>query len=179
MNKPIRIRWPEDSPSIAQLHALRAGDFVLFSGVVYAARDEAHKRIVELLRKRRKPPIQLRGKIFYYTGPTPAPRGKIIGSCGPTTSSRMDAFTPLLLQHGLIGMIGKGARSRDVRRAIKKYHAVYFITIGGAGAYLSTKIISAKPVAFRDLGPEAMLEMELRDFPLFVAIDAKGSELTS
>jgi len=115
--------------------------------------------------------------VIYYTGPTPARPGKAIGSCGPTTSSRMDIFTPHLLSAGLKGMIGKGSRSEDVRRAIKKHKAVYFITIAGAGAYLSKRITEAKPVLYKDLGAEAVYRLKLKDFPAIVGIDSMGKEI--
>jgi fumarate hydratase subunit beta len=153
---------------------LKAGDKLNFSGVLYAARDQAHQRIIEALKKGRKLPFDLKGQIIYYCGPTKTPKGKIIGACGPTTSSRMDEFTPLLLKAGLKGMVGKGNRSQEVIRAIKKYRAVYFLTYAGCGALLSQYVKSAKTVAYKDLGPEAIYKLEVKNFPLIVGIDTKG-----
>ena len=156
---------------------LKAGDRFLFTGALYTARDQAHKRLTEAMRKRKKIPMDLRGAIIYYCGPTKKPKGKVIGSCGPTTSSRMDEFTPALLKAGLKGMIGKGARSKEVCTAIKKYKAVYFLTYAGCGALLSKYILSSKPVAYKELGPEAILRLEVKDFPLIVGIDTKGRSI--
>ncbi|MDD5311371.1 MAG: FumA C-terminus/TtdB family hydratase beta subunit [Candidatus Omnitrophica bacterium] len=158
------------------IKTLRAGDEVLLNGPVYTARDQAHFRLVGAYAKK-KMPLDLRGQVIYYAGPTPARPGKTVGSCGPTTSSRMDFFTPHLLKAGLKGMIGKGSRSEDVRRAIKRHKAVYFITIAGAGAYLSKKIIDAKPVLYKDLGAEAVYKLKLKDFPAIVGIDPMGKEI--
>lgn len=160
-----------------QLVNLNSQDEVLLTGVIYTARDQAHKRLVEAINKRQKLPIDLKGKIIYYCGPTPAPRGKVIGSCGPTTSSRMDDFTPRLLKAGVKGMIGKGARSKEVIAAIKKYRSVYFIAFAGCGALLAQYVKKAKPVAYKDLGTEAIYELKVKDFPLIVAIDAKGKSV--
>jgi len=159
------------------IERLKAGDKVLFSGIIYTARDQAHKKMVEAVNKKRRLPFELEGQIIYYCGPTPASKGRPIGSCGPTTSSRMDEFTPLLLSKGLLGLIGKGDRSKKVRDAIKKSKAVYFITIGGAGAYLSKKVISSRAIGYKELGPEAIYRLEVNDFPLIVAIDSKGRSI--
>ncbi len=159
------------------LKKLRAGDKVLLSGVIYTARDQAHKKMVEALKKRKKLPIELKGQIIYYCGPTKTPKGKIIGSCGPTTSRRMDLFSPVLLKAGLKWMIGKGDRSPQVKAAIKKYRGVYFLTYAGCGALLSQYVTSAKPVAYRELGPEAIYRLEVKDFPLIVAIDSMGNNI--
>lgn len=159
------------------LKKLKIGDRVLFSGVIYTARDQAHKKIVEALKKRKRLPIKLKSAIIYYCGPTKTPKGKIIGSCGPTTSRRMDPFSPQLLKAGLIGMIGKGDRSAQVASAIKKYRAVYFITYAGCGALLSQHVTSARPVAYRELGPEAIYRLEVKNFPLIVAIDSLGNNI--
>lgn len=152
------------------IKTLKPGQEVLLNGPVLTGRDAAHKRLVEALKAGRRIPISIKGETIYYTGPTPARRGQVIGSCGPTTSARMDPFTPVLLRHGLLGMIGKGERSKEVTRAIKKSGAVYFITIGGAGAYLSEKVESSKVAAYKDLGAEAMLRLVLKDFPAIVAV---------
>jgi fumarate hydratase subunit beta len=134
------------------INTLRPGEMVLLNGPLLTARDAAHKRLADSLKSGKKIPVLLKGETVYYVGPTPHRKGEAIGSCGPTTSSRMDPFTPLLLKNGLIGMIGKGERSKEVNMAIKKHKAVYFITIGGAGAYLSEKVKSAKVIAYKDLG---------------------------
>ncbi len=149
---------------------LKHGEQVLLSGDLLTARDAAHKRFFDALKSGRKIPISLKGETIYYTGPTPNRKGEVIGSCGPTTSSRMDPFTPLLLKHGLIGMIGKGERSKEVNLAIKKYRAVYFITIGGAGAYLSERVKSAEVIAYKDLGPEAIYRLRIEDFPAIAEV---------
>ena len=151
------------------IKTLKSGEQVLLSGSLLTARDAAHKRLADALKAGKKIPILLKGETIYYTGPTPKRKGEVIGSCGPTTSSRMDSFTPLLLKHGLVGMIGKGERSEEVNLAIKKYKAVYFITIGGSGAYLSEKVKSAGVVAYQDLGPEAIYRLTVEDFPAIVA----------
>ncbi len=157
-----------------KLNSLKAGQQIFFSGTIYTARDQAHKRMVAAIKTGKRLPFELKGAIIYYCGPTRTPKGKIIGSCGPTTSSRMDEFTPLLLAKGLSGMIGKGGRSQEVREAIKKHQGVYFITYAGCGALLSRYVKQAKTIAYRDLGPEAIMKLEVKDFPLIVAIDANG-----
>lgn len=172
--KSINICWPDD---LGGINNLRAGDFVLFSGFVYSARDQAHQRLCSSLKNKNKLPIDLKNQIIYYVGPTPAKQNQVIGSCGPTTSARMDAFTPQLLEYGIRAMIGKGKRDRGVAASIKKHKAVYFVTIGGAGAYLSTKVVSSRVIAYEDLGPEAIFELELKEFPLFVAIDSRGNSI--
>lgn len=159
------------------MKSLKAGDKYYFSGVIYTARDQAHKRLAEAIKKHKKLPIDLRGAIIYYCGPTKTPKGKIIGACGPTTSSRMDEFTPILLRVGLKGMIGKGKRSAEVVKAIKRYKAVYFLTYAGCGALLSGYVQRAKPVAYKDLGPEAIYKLEVKNFPLIVGIDARGGNI--
>jgi len=161
---------------------LRAGDRVFISGIIYTARDMAHKRLVEAIKKEGKLPLgrlpfDLHDQIIYYTGPTPARKGEIIGSCGPTTSLRMDKYTPILLRAGLGGVIGKGQRTADVISALRKYKSVYFAAIGGAGALLSTKVKKAKLIAYKDLGCEAINQLEVIDFPVIVAIDAYGGSI--
>ncbi len=153
---------------------LKVGDEVLLSGTIYTARDQAHKRLVKEISKRKK---LIKNQIIYYCGPTNTPKGRVIGSAGPTTSSRMDEFTPKLLSAGLIAMIGKGARSEKVRQAIKKRKAVYFLAPAGCGALLSQKIRSQKLIAYKDLGPEAIYELKVKDFPLIVGIDSKGDSI--
>lgn len=149
---------------------LRRGMEVLLSGPVLAARDAAHRRIAALLEAGRPLPFPLRGASIYYVGPTPAPPGFVIGSCGPTTSSRMDRYTPLLLRHGLKVMIGKGGRSAEVERAVRCHRAVYFTAVGGLGALLARCVVADETVAWPELGPEAVRRLELRDFPCFVAL---------
>lgn len=157
--------------------SLKSGDRVFLSGKIYTARDAAHKRLIELLGKGEKLPFDIKGQVIYYVGPTPAKPGYVIGSAGPTTSYRMDAYTPQLLSIGLKGMIGKGMRSDEVKEAIKKCKAVYFAAIGGLGALLSKRIKSVKVIAYDDLGPEAIREIEVEDFPLIVINDCKGNDL--
>ena len=152
------------------IKTLRRGEEVLLSGPVLTARDAAHKRLVEALRAKRRLPVPIKGETIYYTGPTPARKGQVIGSCGPTTSARMDPFTPVLLKHGLIAMIGKGERSKDTVSAIKRFGAVYFMTIGGAGAYLSERVKLNKRVAYKELGTEAIHRLIIQDFPVIVSI---------
>lgn len=168
------IRTPLTKDIIADL---RAGDEVLFSGVIFTARDAAHKRLHDILKRGRRLPINFKDSIIYYCGPTPPMPRRVIGSCGPTTSSRMDVFTPDLIRLGLAGMIGKGDRSPEVAKAIKKYRCVYFLAPGGLGALLSTKVKSSKPILFKDLGPEAVYRLEVKDFPLIVGIDSKGNNV--
>ena len=157
------------------IRSLKAGDEVAISGVVYTARDAAHKRLCELIEQDKKLPIPLQGSVIYFVGPTPAPPGKVIGSAGPTTSARMDNFSPILIKAGLKGMIGKGYRGDAVRDALKKYCAVHFAALGGAGALLSQYIVSAEVVAYEDLGTEAIRKLELKDFPAIVAYDSFGN----
>jgi len=152
------------------IKTLRQGEEVLLTGLVLTARDAAHKRLVNTLESKEKMPISLKDETIYYTGPTPAMPGEIIGSCGPTTSSRMDPFTLVLLKKGLLGMIGKGERSDKIQAAIKRFGAVYFVTIGGAGAYLSQKIKGNTVLAYNDLGTEAIHRLILEDFPAVVAL---------
>jgi fumarate hydratase subunit beta len=165
---PRHITAPFDQETLA---SLRAGEQVLISGTVYSARDAAHRRMYEALKNGEEMPINLSGATIYYMGPTPARPGRAIGSAGPTTAGRMDFYTPALLAEGMAAMIGKGRRSAMVEEAIKKYGAVYFATIGGAGALLSQTITAAECVAYADLGPEAIYRLEVRNFPAFVMID--------
>lgn len=168
---PVKITTPLKEEEIT---VLKAGDEALLSGTIFTARDAAHKRFHETIKKGRPIPLALKGAVIYYTGPTPAMRRRPIGSCGPTTSSRMDEFTPELMRIGLKGMIGKGDRSLEVRRAIKRYRGIYFLATGGIGALLSRCVKSARVILFRELGPEAVFKLEVRDFPLIVGIDSKG-----
>ena len=162
-------------PAVAQ--ALAAGQQVRLSGPVYAARDAAHQRLAGLLAAGRPLPVPLAGQVVYYVGPTPAPPGRAVGAAGPTTSSRMDPYTPALLEAGLAGMIGKGARSAAVVSAMVRCRAVYFAAMGGLGALLARHIVAAAVVAWEDLGTEALRRLELRDFPLVVAVDCQGHDL--
>lgn len=157
--------------------SLSAGDSVLLSGVIYTARDAAHKRLIELVRAGKELPIDLRNAVVYYVGPAPAKPGQAAGSAGPTTSYRMDAYTPELLELGLRGMIGKGLRSKEVAGSMIKNHAVYFAAIGGAGALLAARIKRSEVVAYPDLGAEAIHRFEVEDLPLTVVIDTKGNNL--
>ncbi len=156
---------------------LRAGDQVRISGIVYAARDVAHGRLIEALDRGQSLPVDLKGQVIYYVGPAPARPGSPIGSAGPTTSGRMDRYTPRLLECGLKGMIGKGYRSRDVRDAIVRHRAVYFAAVGGSGALLARQIEASELVAYEDLGPEAIYRLTLRSFPAIVVNDSVGNDL--
>lgn len=163
--------------TIDVIESLNCGDKVLLNGIIYTGRDAAHKRLYEIIKKGEKLPFDLEGQIIYYVGPCPAKPGTVIGSAGPTTSGRMDPYTPILLQHGLKGMIGKGLRSREVVEAIVEYKAVYFAAIGGAGALLADSIKEAEVLAFPDLGPEAIYKLRVENFPVVVVIDSKGNDL--
>ncbi len=156
---------------------LEAGDRVLLSGTVYTARDAAHKRIVALLDEGKTPPFPLEGAVVYYAGPTPAQQGMAVGSCGPTTSGRMDPFAPRLLDLGLRAMIGKGDRSDSVVEAMARNGGVYFAAVGGAGALIARCIRSSEVIAFDDLGCESVKRMTVKDLPLTVAIDSHGKNL--
>ena len=160
-----------------ELVDLQAGDYVYITGTIYSARDAAHKRMYETMLEGKEIPIQLKDNVIYYLGPTPAKEGQVIGSAGPTTSSRMDKYTPLLLENGLNGMIGKGKRSKAVIDAIVKNKAVYFAAVGGAGALLSKCIKKSEVIAYDDLGTEAIRKMEVEDFPVIVVIDSEGNNL--
>ncbi len=151
---------------------LKAGDYVYLSGTLYTARDAAHKRIYEAMKKGEKIPFELQDNIIYYLGPSPAREGRPIGSAGPTTSSRMDKYTPLLLENGLKGMIGKGKRSKEVIDSMHKNNAVYFAAIGGAGALLSKCIKKSEVIAYEDLGTEAIRKLEVENLPVIVVIDS-------
>ncbi|MFH1458208.1 MAG: FumA C-terminus/TtdB family hydratase beta subunit [Candidatus Omnitrophota bacterium] len=160
-----------------QICNLKVGEPVLLSGIVYTARDQAHKRLTEAIKKKKRFPLDLRDQVIYYCGPTKTPKGKVIGSCGPTTSARMDAFTPALLMRGVKGMIGKGRRSKEVIADIKKHKAVYFLTFSGCGALLAKYVRKSSLVAYKDLGPEAIYKLEVKDFPLMVGVDSRGNSV--
>ena len=161
----------------ADIEKLRAGDVVLLNGIIYSGRDAAHKKLMELLDKGEPLPFDLKGASIYYVGPSPAPPGRPIGSAGPTTSYGMDAYAPRLIGLGLKASIGKGKRSDAVKEAMRQHRAVYFGATGGAGALLSKCIIKSTVIAFDELGPEAVREMTVKDFPLLVINDAFGGEL--
>ena len=156
---------------------LKAGDYVYISGTIYTARDAAHKRMYDSLMNGEDIPMELKNNVIYYLGPSPAREGQVIGSAGPTTSSRMDKYTPLLLEKGLKGMIGKGKRSKEVKEAMKENNAVYFAAIGGAGALLSKCIKSAEVIAYDDLGTEAIRKLEVENLPVIVVIDNEMNDL--
>lgn len=168
------IKGPLDKKAIQKL---KVGEEFLFSGVFYTARDQAHKKIVEILNKNKKLPLDLEGKIIYYCGPTETPKGKVIGSCGPTTSLRMDFFIEPLLKKGLLGMVGKGPRSYAAKQLIKKYKAVYFLAPAGCGALLADSIVEKRLICFKELGPEAIYYLKVERFPLIVGIDLNGRSL--
>ena len=156
---------------------LKAGDYVYITGTIYAARDAAHKRLYEALEKGETLPLDMKNNVIYYMGPSPAREGRPIGSAGPTTASRMDKYTPTLLDLGLLGMIGKGKRSDAVKEAIVRNGAVYFAAVGGAGALLSKSIRSSEVIAYDDLGTEAIRKLEVENFPVIVVIDSEGTDL--
>lgn len=170
--KKIRLPLTEE-----EISGLKAGEGVLLSGTILTGRDCAHKRICEYLDRGENLPFDFKGETIYYAGPCPAPEGKACGSCGPTTSARMDAFAPRLLDLGLKGMIGKGERSDEVERSIVKNHAVYFAAIGGAGALYGNAVKKSELVAFEDLLSEAVYRFEIEDFPCVVAIDCNGGNI--
>ncbi len=159
------------------IKTLKSGDYVYLTGTIYTARDAAHKRMEETLNEGRELPFQIKDNVIYYMGPSPAREGRPIGSAGPTTSSRMDRYTPRLLDLGMGGMIGKGKRSPEVVEAIVRNHSIYFAAIGGAGALFSKKIIESKVIAYDDLGAEAIRELKIKDFPVIVVIDSQGNNL--
>lgn len=174
MTKIIEVVSPLTPDMINQLEA---GDLVRISGVLYTGRDAAHKRMIEALAEGRELPFDLAGQTIYYTGPCPAKPGQVIGSCGPTTSGRVDCYTPVLLARGLKGMIGKGPRNEAVIEQMIASGAVYFAAIGGAGAAIARSVKKAEVVAYADLGPEAVYRLEVAGFPCIVTIDSKGRDL--
>lgn len=173
MDKHITIPFVNEE----EILSLHAGDYVYLTGTVYTARDAAHKRMSEALAAGRELPVNMENNVIYYMGPSPAREGRPIGSAGPTTASRMDKYTPALLELGLKGMIGKGKRSKAVREAIVKNRAVYFAAVGGAGALLSKSIVSSEVIAYDDLGTEAIRRLEIKNFPVIVVIDCMGNDL--
>ena len=160
-----------------EISKLKAGDYVYITGTIYTARDAAHKRMYEALQNGKKLPVEMENNIIYYMGPSPAREGRAIGSAGPTTSSRMDKYAPKLLDLGLIGMIGKGKRNKEVKEAIIRNKAVYFAAVGGAGALLSKSITASEVVAYDDLGTEAIRKLTVVNFPAIVVMDSEGNDL--
>ncbi len=174
MSEAIRLRMPLSREEVKKL---KSGDRVLLSGKMLTGRDSAHKRLWELATNDKELPVKIDGQTIFYVGPTPPPPGRPIGAAGPTTSSRMDKYAPLLLDKGLLGMVGKGLRSREVKDAIVRNGAVYFGATGGSGALLSRCIKTAEVIAYPDLGTEAIRLIEVEDFPAIVIIDSKGEDL--
>ena len=172
MNRTIQVPISKEDAK-----SLRAGDYVLLNGEIYTARDAAHKRMYEALAEGKELPLDWKGNVVYYMGPSPAREGRPIGSAGPTTASRMDKYTPQLLDLGLGAMIGKGKRSQAVIDAVVRNGSVYFAAVGGAGALLSQRIKSSEVIAYDDLGTEAIRKLEVRDFPVIVVIDSEGNNL--
>lgn len=168
----IRINAPFNKDEVAKL---KAGDNVLISGSIIAARDAAHKKLMEVYQSGGKIPVELENQVIYYLGPSPAKPGEVIGAAGPTTSGRMDKYTPMMLELGIGGMIGKGYRSEKVIESIIKHGAVYMVAIGGAGALIAKSIKKYEVLAYEELGPEAIARLEVVDFPAIVAIDSKGN----
>jgi len=174
MSKTLILNIPLSDNDVINL---KTGDKVLINGVIYTARDAAHKRIIEAIDSGGELPFDLNGQVIYYAGPSPAKPGSVIGSCGPTTSSRMDAYTPKLIQHGLKGMIGKGKRSKEVKEAIMAHISVYFAAVGGVAALLSKTIVESEIIAYPDLEPESVRRLVVKDFPVIVAIDVYGNDI--
>ena len=172
MEKHIQVPLREQD-----IEELKAGDYVYLTGTIYTARDAAHKRMYDSMKKGEALPIELKGNVLYYLGPSPAREGQVIGSAGPTTSSRMDKYTPDMLDAGLKGMVGKGKRSPEVIEAMKRNQAVYFAAVGGAGALLSKCIKEAEVVAYEDLGTEAIRRLYIENLPVIVVIDKEGNNL--
>ncbi|SKB54774.1 fumarate hydratase subunit beta [Acetoanaerobium noterae] len=174
MTNKIHITTPLTDEIISNL---KSGDEVLISGTIYTARDAAHKKLVDSINSGESLPFDIKNAIIYYVGPSPKKPGDVIGSAGPTTSYRMDAYTPTLLDLGLKGMIGKGSRNKSVVESIKKNHAVYFAAIGGAGALISSTIKSSEVIAYEELGPEAVHKLTVENFPAIVVLDSSGNDL--
>ena len=171
------VVMPFDDEGLKAIRYLRAGDKVYLTGTMYTSRDAAHKRMASALEEDGPMPLRLEGQVIYYAGPCPPAPGKVIGSLGPTTSMRMDPYAPALMAGGLKGMVGKGQRSQVVKDAIKKYGAVYFVAIGGAGALLSQTVTEAEVVAYPELGPEAVYRLRVAGFPAVVGIDVLGNDV--
>lgn len=172
MEKHMRVPFTRQEAA-----TLKSGDYVYLTGTMYTARDAAHKRMYEALMKKEALPFDIRGNVIYYMGPSPAREERPIGSAGPTTASRMDKYTPALLDLGMQGMIGKGKRTEEVREAMIRNGAVYFAAVGGAGALLSKSILSSEVIAYDDLGTEAVRKLSVKDFPVIVVMDSQGNNL--
>ena len=172
MEKHMRVPFTRQEAA-----TLKSGDYVYLTGTIYTARDAAHKRMYEALMKKEALPFDIRGNVIYYMGPSPAREGRPIGSAGPTTASRMDKYTPALLDLGMQGMIGKGKRTEEVREAMIRNGAVYFAAVGGAGALLSKSILSSEVIAYDDLGTEAVRKLSVKDFPVVLVMDSQGNNL--
>lgn len=172
MDRYITVPYDEETAK-----ELKSGDLVYLTGTIYTARDAAHKRMYEAIERGDELPVDIKNNVIYYMGPSPARNGRPIGSAGPTTASRMDKYTPTLLELGLKGMIGKGKRKDEVRQAIVRNKAIYFAAIGGAGALLSKSILSSEIIAYDDLGTEAIRRLRVKDFPVIVVIDSDGNDL--
>ena len=172
MEKHMRVPFTRQEAA-----TLKSGDYVYLTGTIYTARDAAHKRMYEALMKKEALPFDIRGNVIYYMGPSPAREGRPIGSAGPTTASRMDKYTPALLDLGMQGMIGKGKRTEEVREAMIRNGAVYFAAVGGAGALLSKSILSSEVIAYDDFGTEAVRKLSVKDFPVVVVMDSQGNNL--
>ena len=169
--RPVEIPFAENV-----LATLKAGDLIGLTGILFTGRDQTHRRLVALLEEGKELPVDLKGQLLYYVGPSPARPGQVIGAAGPTTSYRMDPYTPRLLELGLRATLGKGSRSMDVRQAMKKHRSVYLATVGGAGALLSKSILKSEVVAFEDAGPEALFRFEVENFPAVVINDLEGND---
>ena len=169
--KPVTIPF-----EAGVLETLKAGNLISLTGVLFTGRDQTHRRLVALLDEGKELPVDLKGQLLYYVGPSPARPGQVIGAAGPTTSYRMDAYTPRLLELGMKGTLGKGSRTMDVRQAMKKHGAIYLATVGGAGALLSKSIVKSDMVAFEDAGPEALFRFEVENFPAVVINDLEGND---
>jgi len=174
VSEPVILKPPLYDSDVEKL---RTGDRVLITGTLLTGRDAAHKRLVTLIEKGEELPVDIKGQIIYFVGPTPTRPGEAIGSAGPTTSYRMDAYSPILIEKGLKGMIGKGARSAQVLDAMVKHKAVYFAAVGGAAALISRSILSSQIILYEDLGPEAIRRLQVKDFPVIVVNDTLGNDL--
>ena len=176
MSEDAKIKYINAPLDAATVKDLKAGDVVRISGYIYTARDAAHKRLTEALARGEKLPLDLTNNVIYYVGPSPTKPGEVVGSAGPTTSGRMDKYTPTMIEQGMRGMIGKGSRSKEVIDACVKYGAVYFVAIGGAAAVIAGSIKGEEMIASEDIGPEAIRRYEVKDFPAIVCIDAEGND---
>jgi fumarate hydratase subunit beta len=174
MNEVFHLKTPLSS---ADIEPLQSGNRITITGILYTARDAAHRRLLELIEAEKELPIPIEGQVIYYVGPSPAPPGRVIGAAGPTTSYRMDPFTPKLLELGIKGMIGKGRRSKEVKEAMIKRKAIYMAAIGGAGALMARAVKEARVVAYEDLGPEAIRELKVEKLPAIVVNDTRGNDL--